>query len=657
MENIIPKRKLNFDLMYDDENNFGKDKERDFLVLREELDKHYPNADFDFIKKGYDYAYEKYKGKFRASGAAYYTHPLNVAMLLIKYFKIYDEKLLVAAFLHDVIEDTQKDEYPVSKEDIAEYFNDVDLSHIVDAVTKISHENINEEFITYQEKYGDEITENIKELLNRKKIQKALTYRKLFLTLIQDVRVIILKLADRLHNVLTLHYFQNKDKAKEIADETLKFYAGYAYRLGFINVGKLLQEASFYYFSEDELYEKIRGMIDTKEVIILEQIENYSRDLNLALSKIYTNPPQPVIYHRKEYEIYNLTNQLQDPDELTDYVDCIIPIPENEIDALYHTESAIIEQFGYNNVFNHSEGKQKIGDYAFEAVKLRVKKPSLESLDITIMNSDNYDILENFVKPDIIKQILNTKILEINDRELEMWGDWMYNLIFEKGEEAIPEIWSSIQNNIFNERITVYSVDLKEISLPQNSTVLDFAFAVAGEEALNFIGAKIYNATYDFRHRLNGRESIQILFSDKPQFSTQWLDYIQDYHAIGIVNRYISNLKGQQASTMLNSQDNIEIKANFSVLNNGFTVKLNINGNNRSLLLNDITKAFGNVDIINSTIQSDQFDHTFEGTFTVKFKDAVSLNALFFNLLKIRSVKSVKLLNIDLPTNSENNYI
>jgi len=108
---------------------------------------------------------------------------------------------------------------------------------------------------------------------------------------------------------------------------------------------------------------------------------------------------------------------------------------------------------------------------------------------------------------------------------------------------------------------------------------------------------------------------------------------------------------------MLNSQDNIEIKANFSVLNNGFTVKLNINGNNRSLLLNDITKAFGNVDIINSTIQSDQFDHTFEGTFTVKLKDAVSLNALFFNLLKIRSVKSVKLLNIDLPTNSENNYI
>ena len=421
MANIIPKKKLNFDLMYDDDFGFGYDKERDFLFLKDELAKYYPEADFEYLKKGYDFAYEKYQNKFRASGAPYYTHPLTVALLLIRYFKVYDERILVAAFLHDTIEDTQKDESPVSKQIISEYFNDEDLSRIVDAVTKISHDNINDEFITYEIKYGSTISEDVKEFLNRKKIQKALTYRKLFLTLIQDVRVIILKLADRLHNVLTLHYFQDKQKAKDIADETLKFYAGFAYRLGFMNVGRLLQEASFYYFSDEELYEKIRNMIDTKEVVILEQIDNYSKDLNLALTKIYQNPPQPVIYHRKEYEIYNLTNQLQDADELTDYVECIIPIPENEINSLYRIESAIIEQFGYENVFNHSEGKQKIGDYSFEAIKLRVKKPGLESLDITIMNSDNYDILENIVKPDISKQILNSKLLDINEKELELW--------------------------------------------------------------------------------------------------------------------------------------------------------------------------------------------------------------------------------------------
>jgi GTP pyrophosphokinase len=389
MENEIPKKKLNFDLMYDDDYGFGINKEEDFLYFKNELAKYSPEADFDFLKKGYDFAFEKYKNKFRASGAPYYTHPLTVALLLINYFKIYDERILVAAFLHDVIEDTQQDEFPVSKQDIIDYFNDEDLAHIVDAVTKISHDNINDEFITYQAKFGSSISEDVKEFLNRKKIQKALTYRKLFLTLIQDVRVIILKLADRLHNVLTLHYFTNKNKAKDIADETLKFYAGFAYRLGFMNVGKLLQEASFYYFSDEELYEKIRSMIDTKEVQVLDQIDNYSKDLNLALSKVYENPPQPVIYHKKEYEIYNLTNQLQDPDELTDYVDCIIPVPENEINSLYHTEAAIIEQFGYENIFNHSEGKQKIGDHTFDAIKLRVKKPELESLDITIMNSDN----------------------------------------------------------------------------------------------------------------------------------------------------------------------------------------------------------------------------------------------------------------------------
>lgn len=649
MEKIIPKKKLNFDLMYDDDYGFGNDKDADFLFFKNELAKYYPNADFEFLKKGYDYAFEKYKNKFRASGAPYYTHPLTVALLLIQYFKIYDEKILVAAFLHDVIEDTQKDDSPVSKQDIADYFGDEDLAHIVDAVTKISHDNINDELTIYQEKFGSTVSEDVKEFLNRKKIQKALTYRKLFLTLIQDVRVIILKLADRLHNVLTLHYFQNKAKAKDIADETLKFYAGFAYRLGFINVGKLLQEASFYYFSDEELYEKIREMIDTKEVLILEQIENYSKDLNSALSKIYDNPPQPVIYHRKEYEIYNLTNQLKDHDELTDYVDCIIPIPENEINALYHIEAMIIEQFGYENVFNHSEGKQKIGDYAFEAIKLRVKKPNLESLDITIINSDNYDILENFVKPDISKQILNTKLLEINNKELEMWGDWMYDLIFEKGEEAISEIWNSIRDNIFNDKITVYSVDQKVINLPKNSTILDFAFATAGEQAINFLAAKISNNTYDYRHILEGGESVQILFADNPQYSPDWLNYIKDYHAIGYLNLFINNSRGIAYLPKINIPNQIPT-FNFSILNNGFTVKLLINGSNRLSLLNEITKAIGNTDIINTTLESNPFDNTFEGSFTVRVKNPESLNNLFFNLLKIRSVKSVKILNIELPS-------
>ncbi|HRT67738.1 MAG TPA: HD domain-containing protein [Bacteroidota bacterium] len=648
MENIVPKKKLNFDLMYDDDFGFGYDKEKDYLFFKNELAKYYPEANFEYLKKGYDFAYEKYQNKFRASGSPYYTHPLTVAILLIRYFKVYDERILVAAFLHDVIEDTQKDESPVSKQDIAEYFNDEDLARIVDAVTKISHDNINEEFITYEIKYGNAISEDVKEFLNRKKIQKALTYRKLFMTLIQDVRVIILKLADRLHNVLTLHYFQDKQKAKDIADETLKFYAGFAYRLGFMNVGRLLQEASFYYFSDEELYEKIRNMIDTKEVFILEQIDNYSKDLNLALSKIYQNPPQPVIYHRKEYEIYNLTNQLQDPDELTDYVECIIPIPENEINSLYHIESALIEQFGYENVFNHSEGKQKIGDYSFEAIKLRVKKPGLESLDITIMNSENYDILENFVKPDISKQILNSKLLEINEKELELWGDWMYDLIFEKGEEAIPEIWNSIQNNVFAEKISVYSVDQKVINLPQNSTVLDFAFAVAGETAINFIGAKISNNTYDYRHRLEGGESVQILFADEPQYSPYWLDYIKDFHAIGILNHYLRNsAQVSNPSILENTQTQVK-KNNFAILNNGFIANLLINGIDRISLLNDISKAIGNADIISTVLESNSFDNTFEGTFQVKIKDATSLNALLLNLLKIRSVKSVKILDIEL---------
>ncbi len=94
-----------------------------------------------------------------------------------------------------------------------------------------------------------------------------------------------------------------------------------------------------------------------------------------------------------------------------------------------------------------------------------MKKTGLESLDITIMNSDNYDILENIVKPDISKQILNSKLLDINDEGIRIMGRLDVRSYFEKGEEAIPEIWNSIQNNVFNEKISVYSVDKKVINL------------------------------------------------------------------------------------------------------------------------------------------------------------------------------------------------
>jgi GTP pyrophosphokinase len=407
---------------------------------------------------------------------------------------------------------------------------------------------------------------------------------------------------------------------------------------------------SFYFQSDKELFFQIRQAIESKQSFIIERLKLYENDINHAFENTEFLGTSIHLYHRKEYEIYTLTNKLKNPDKLPDFVTCIVSVPVNESNELRKATSKIIQQFGHSNVSNYQEGKKVLGEFEFNTIQIRVKKPNLDSLDITIMTGRDHDILDNFVKIPIKEKRIKKKVVGISAEHLELWSDWMEYIILEKGENAIKDIWDSLDKNLFEDRIVCFSVDQKAIHLPQGSTVLDFAFALSKETGLNFNGAKIQEQVFDIHYKLSGNETIQILKSKKVNAIPDWRNYISDYRALGYFYHYLrsKNLLSAEFSNELiepSTATDAKVQSMIDNLARGFFGKILIKGNDRKHLLNDITKAIGDSEIRKSTIQGSDSSNQFEGVFDVFFQNANSYNRVILQLLNIRNVKSAELIN------------
>ncbi|MCG8531307.1 MAG: HD domain-containing protein, partial [Desulfovibrionales bacterium] len=189
-----------------------------------------PTADLDIIDRAYIYSARVHEGQVRLSGEPYLSHPLEVAHILA-HMKL-DVESIAAALLHDVIEDT-----PATKEDIAELFGP-GVAHIVEGVTKLSA-------LTFSTKVA----------------QQAESLRKMILAMADDIRVVLIKLADRIHNMRTLKYHKRPEKQAAIAQETLDIYAPIAARLGIFWIKQELEEIAFFYTQRDK-YEEIERKVN-----------------------------------------------------------------------------------------------------------------------------------------------------------------------------------------------------------------------------------------------------------------------------------------------------------------------------------------------------------------------------------------------------------
>jgi len=252
-----------------------KIRSRDLKTLIEEIEKNGRENDYDLIKKAYDYANTKHENQKRLSGEPYIIHPLEVAIILAK-LKL-DTTTIAAGLLHDVVEDTE-----ITLQVIGASFND-EIARLVDGVTKISS------------------------LKNRSKASaQAETLRKMLLATTKDIRVIIIKLADKLHNMRTI-MFQPEEKRLRISRETLDIYAPIARRLGISKISSELEDLAFQILIPDD-YDFIHKKVDQRKHKLDQFIENLRK---LIEDKIHEMNIEAVITGRAKhyYSIYRKMNE------------------------------------------------------------------------------------------------------------------------------------------------------------------------------------------------------------------------------------------------------------------------------------------------------------------------------------------------------------
>ena len=468
--------------------------------LISEILKYNPN-EIEKVIKAYTFAEENHRGQYRKSGKPYITHPLSVTYTLATMKA--DADTLVAGLLHDIVEDTN-----VTLDEVENLFNK-DVRILVDGVTKISNMNFN--------------TKKEKNDLNTRKIINGLS---------EDVRIIIIKLADRLHNMNTLEY-QKPEKQKEISLETMEIYVPLAYHLGAYKIKKELEDLSFYYLNNkkyNEISEAMKKMEPTNNIII----EQMSKDIKLKLNDNgITASIVPRIKH-----LYGIYTRLKNNNKLENIHDLIaLKIIEEEIRDCYYTLGIVHSMYPYIN--------SKLKDY------MSLPKTTMyRGIHTTVFGIDN-KLVQLQMCTDEINRINTNGLTEYWDINKGQARDIMQKDLKEKFQfyQSVcdlnmlypnnSEFVESVKNEIFNQHIYVY-YEGKIIEMPINSSVIDLLFKVEENNAddldIVFINGNI--AKYD--QILNNND--RIVFNFKPfnsKLNFDWYNFATTTYA---KNKILENI-------------------------------------------------------------------------------------------------------------------
>jgi GTP diphosphokinase / guanosine-3',5'-bis(diphosphate) 3'-diphosphatase len=591
-----------FDLVYDEDMPFGKSPQEDLDYFMNEVRKKNAGLDEEIIKKAFWYCHEMHETKTRASGYPYYTHPLSTALILLNEFSIIDTQLIASAFLHDVIEDV----LTVKKHHVTELFGK-EIADIVDGVTKISHEKLESERVTIK-------SQN----LNKSK-EKSETYRKLFIALVKDVRVIMIKLADRLHNLRTLHYLK-KEKQKSIALETLSFYVPLAHRLGLNRIKMELENRSFYYSAPGE-YESIRKELNEKRRDFIDYIKVFIDLIHTSLNNNHLSHVITVV-HKHEYEIKKMTEEGKSISDIDNFYSVVIVLDTDDVHECYRAHGVLANAFNAVSFMDYIS-HPKIDWY--KSLNTELYGPDGKRVEILIRNREMEKLAEEGFASRYTLKDGRIRALEFGDEEIENWSNWMGDMIDSHGENATQIIWDSIKVNLFDNELTVYTKEGQPVRLPQGASILDYAFAVGIDVGLHCVTGKVNGVIQDISYKLKSGDQVEIINSQNVFPKTDWEDYVVTHRAVVNLHLYF-----RKNPPIVNQK--LEKKENFEV-------RLDVKGEDRTNMLGDITNAIGKSYI--RRINLDTSEHIFEGAITIEISNNDELNRIFTRLLSIKGIRSV----------------
>ncbi|QGS51885.1 RelA/SpoT family protein [Spiroplasma tabanidicola] len=509
--------------MLKDIGNFNYVECRDVDTLIAEMRKYIKKEDaIDEVKRAYDFAEEKHHNQKRKNGDPFIIHPLSTAYYLSQWRM--GPKTIIAGLLHDIIEDT-----PVTFEEVEEIYG-TDVADIVEAVTKVSY-----------------FTEE-----NRVQM-KAQYLRKLFLSMIRDIRVIIVKIADRMHNILTLKYMA-PDKQKLIAKETLEIYSTIAHRIGMKSAKNLLEDYSFEYLNHDE-YTKIANLLEEDKEARLEIINEIIADIDRKIARDASISDVDVFGRSKTiYSIYRKMHffgkSFQDINDIL-----AVRIVTKNVDDCYRILGWI------HQMYTPLSGRFK--DY------IATPKNNLyQSLHTTLANKDGIifevqirtremdDIAEHGAaahwkyKEDEINIDISAKQREI-DEKVDMFTRLMNLEKLASDGEVIEydkslkvydedELEETFKTDYLTAMIYVLTPDGHVVTLPFGSSVLDFAYKIHTDIGNKTVGAKINGVFSAYNTTLNSGEIIEIQTSNETEPQEKWLKFVRTATARKAIEQWLA---------------------------------------------------------------------------------------------------------------------
>lgn len=447
----------------------------------------YDIAGLPYVRKAYDIAYKMHDVQKRQSGEPYIVHPISVAIILAELNV--DTDTICAGLLHDTIEDTD-----MTASKIEEEFNK-DVATLVDGVTKINKINFSSK---EEENYAN--------------------IRKLLMTAMIDIRILLIKIADRLHNMRTLE-FKSEFKQKENSIETLNLYVPIAYKLGVYRIMHELQDLSFYYIDNDlyKEYEEIyNSLLKTNGVILKDMAQKISSTLDEV--EILNN------IKVRTKNIYGIYNRMKKNDRLTDIHDLnVLKIMVKDIDDCYRTLRYVHE------LYHPKQGRFK--DYIASP-----KTNMYQSLHTNIFGENNLLVqaqIRTFDMDEVASFGLAT-YWNKNGKESrdEMQKNIKKKLQFCKTLEELDKMFSdnksfveAAKNELFDKKIYVYSNKGNSVELPEGATAIDFAYIISDELGNYFKTAIVNDEIVDGNYVLKDNDVITIITDNLSKPKEEWAEF------------------------------------------------------------------------------------------------------------------------------------
>ena len=456
------------------------------------LKKANPDLDFYLIGKAYDLGEKAHEGQFRKSGEAYFVHPVEVAKILADLDM--DSQTIAAALMHDVVEDTE-----YTYEDIEQYFGE-DIALLVDGVTKLG---------------------SLK--FDNKEDRQAENLRKMFLAMTKDIRVLIIKLADRLHNMRTIN-FMTDAKIVEKCRETLDIYAPLADRLGISKIKFELEDLALKAL-EPELYYSLVSGVRMKKYTQDDYIEHVIEELKQALSELNI---EYEIYGRYKhyYSIYKKMNKGKTLDEIFDLA--AIRIIVDSVKDCYSILGVV------HTLWKPIPGRFK--DY------IAMPKPNMyQSIHTTLIG--NYGApFEVQIRTKEMHRVAEYGIaahwkykegIKENHEETEKKLAWLRQTIeLQKDMNDPGEFMESLKVDLFSNQVFVFTPKGTVVELPAGSTPLDFAFKIHSEVGIKCVGAKVNGKMVPLNHVLENGNLVEVITNPNSKGpSSDWLSIVKSTQA------------------------------------------------------------------------------------------------------------------------------